>query len=126
MKLSEHEIYLAAWAEDAVMLIGEDMDYRHYADMLAEAHEYIAQLEAELERCSECGFCKAKSVKPPSSDPNIGYLWILPIDSPMKKLEAKNEALKKAGKESAVQLRKFLGFGPSTTLELLLTGEANG
>ena len=36
-------------------------------------------------------------------------------------LEAENEKLRNAGQESATMLRRFLGFGPSTKLELLLT-----
>ena len=39
----------------------------------------------------------------------------------LTQLEEENEELRNAGQESATMLRRFLGFGPSTKLELLLT-----
>ena len=48
MKLSEHKVYVDAWKYEAVMLFDKPDDTRHYAEMLVEAHEYIAHLEEEL------------------------------------------------------------------------------
>ena len=48
MKLSEHKVYVDAWRHEAVMLFDEDTS--HYAEMLVEAHDVMAQLEAENER----------------------------------------------------------------------------
>ena len=47
MSLDNHKVYLAAWLEEAVMLIDENLNYDHYADMLVEAHEYITELKVE-------------------------------------------------------------------------------
>jgi len=47
MKLSEHKIYVDAWKYEAVMLFDKPDDTRHYAEMLVEAHDAIAQLKEE-------------------------------------------------------------------------------
>ena len=51
MKLSEHKVYVDAWRYEAVMLFDEDAS--HYAEMLVEAHDVIAQLKEELETYRE-------------------------------------------------------------------------
>ena len=49
MKLSEHKVYVDAWRHEAVMLFDKPDDTRHYAEMLMEAHDVVAQLEEENE-----------------------------------------------------------------------------
>ena len=53
IKLEGHKIYLDAWLEEAVMLVGEDMEYGHYGEMLAEAHDAITQLETKNKKLKE-------------------------------------------------------------------------
>ena len=69
--------------------------------------EHVAQLEADKDRLLE--------------QLVAGEELYISRGIEIAQLEEENEELRNAGQESATMLRRFLGFGPSTKLELLLT-----
>ena len=107
MKLSE---WLQMWFESGANTVG--IAYIPIAD-IDDAIREVAKLEAENEKLSM--LCSV-ATKTADASANV-----------VSRLSAENEALRMAGQESATMLRKFLGFGPSTKLEILigalLTGE---
>ena len=56
---------------------------------------------------ADCPFCKAYAVKPPSSAPDVGWLWSLPNDSPFHLYERETKEANTLGERLTIRQQDY-------------------